>query len=655
MFIIYQSEQLTFWTADSGITRLADMANIGRISGAIAAINNEATAALANINFDFTLLKVEAPPEFTGVGESISQSRKENAENGRFHVLARKLAALFGPLLPQTENLFRAYGKRASDIATARKGKSAGLFATYLGPDPRSLWAAATSGSLAIAVHLLACMLARAWHGPEATSIWVELVAARKQEILAELEMKGTEAFDYSLLVAPRQEISREDLAAWDSSARAWLQTADDVMMRQQKQLMLVIGNCASKVNNENDLYTSVIRAWVTSLGVMENTMSGMSQMVNSGFVFIAISAWHLYPDMSVVGVADLVKQNDPYVNSLGIVTVGLDRTTSESSAGIFWSVPLAHLRYYGKPVRSTGIFGRDNSRLTMDEFSFVILGSVLSTWRGFAKTPNVGVQWALRVLWLLRSPERESTHQHKDLSRMREITSKASWIGHLLDAAERFNDLEDRVQVETARRIVLFGIRRNAFLCDNDMHPPPLFGLSKFSTLFGLLRGPEERITLLRKLGKYLSLSNDQFVIRYFVDRGGVRTCEYTTVFPVGTASPGKLPRWLNEEEEEVFSNGIHIRWLSSPDNAELRCQAIARLGEKPLFIARTPRMQDFRDGKDYSASRWKTSRESSPSPLDRSRRLIVCVCSYSKPEPTKSRHENVRWRRKFSCNNVR
>jgi hypothetical protein len=373
---------------------------------------------------------------------------------------------------------------------------------------------------------------------------------------------------------------------------------------------MLVLDNCALKLEAGNDVYNMVIEKWTASLRAMENILRGITQGVSSGSIFIAISAWHLYPDMSVMGVADLVKQQDPYVESLGILTVGLDDTfMGEHSPGVFWSVPLAHLRFYGKPTRSTGMLGRDNARLTMDEFGFVMLGCVFSTWKGFAKTANLGVQFALRVLWILRSPERESFQNRKDLSRMRDITSKASWIGNILDAAERFNDLKDPIQIQTARQIVSLGNRKSVFLCPTDEHPSPLFGLSKFSTLFSLFKGPENCIALLRKLGKYLNLSNDEFVIRYFVDRGGVRSCEYTTIFPVGKASPGRLP--CHDEDSEVSSEGSHIRWLSSTDNLELRRQAIVRLGEKPLSIVATPRARDFRDENDYASVSKKMSRK--------------------------------------------
>ena len=36
---------------------------IGRITAAVTSVHNENAASLANLNFDFTLVKLEAPPE----------------------------------------------------------------------------------------------------------------------------------------------------------------------------------------------------------------------------------------------------------------------------------------------------------------------------------------------------------------------------------------------------------------------------------------------------------------------------------------------------------------------------------------------------------------------------------------------------------------
>jgi hypothetical protein len=181
--------------------------------------------AAANFTFDFSLVKVEAPAEYRGLGESLSLWRKREAEEGPLHVVARKLGALFSDEVPPGPNLISAYGQRASQIARSPTVKPEsrqqfGVFADYVGADGTSIWAAATSGSNALSVHLLACMLARMWSPSEAVSIWVELVIARKAILQKRIEC---EAFQFSELTAARIELSRDQLAKWDHSARCVL------------------------------------------------------------------------------------------------------------------------------------------------------------------------------------------------------------------------------------------------------------------------------------------------------------------------------------------------------------------------------------------------------------------------------------------------
>lgn len=102
--------------------------------------------------------------------------------------MARKLGALFDQILPKTPLLIEAYGLRTSEIAISTGGEEHSrpfyaMFADEVGIGATTIWAAGTSGSAAIAVHLLACMLARMFPGSEATSIWVELVEERKKEL----------------------------------------------------------------------------------------------------------------------------------------------------------------------------------------------------------------------------------------------------------------------------------------------------------------------------------------------------------------------------------------------------------------------------------------------------------------------------------------
>lgn len=48
--------------------------------------------------------------------------------------------------------------------------------------------------------------------------------------------------------------------------------------------------------------YRSVIDAWVTALQGMEKVVKGTSQEASSGGLLLALSSWHLYPDMIALG-----------------------------------------------------------------------------------------------------------------------------------------------------------------------------------------------------------------------------------------------------------------------------------------------------------------------------------------------------------------
>ncbi|KAL8672970.1 MAG: hypothetical protein Q9168_002603 [Polycauliona sp. 1 TL-2023] len=100
----------------------------------IASGSLEIAPALANLNFDFALYKVAAPKEFEGVGSALSTARRDDAEKGMLHQIARKLGALFERKIPSTPGLTKAYGTRASEIAQAlsldaQGRKSYGVFA----------------------------------------------------------------------------------------------------------------------------------------------------------------------------------------------------------------------------------------------------------------------------------------------------------------------------------------------------------------------------------------------------------------------------------------------------------------------------------------------------------------------------------------------
>ena len=76
--------------------------------------NNENTLALASLKFDFSLMKVEAPTELSGLGAALSTRRRTEAEDGPHHQTARRLTALFEQLVPSTPKVITAYGIRST-------------------------------------------------------------------------------------------------------------------------------------------------------------------------------------------------------------------------------------------------------------------------------------------------------------------------------------------------------------------------------------------------------------------------------------------------------------------------------------------------------------------------------------------------------------
>ncbi|KAJ3580536.1 hypothetical protein NPX13_g44 [Xylaria arbuscula] len=272
----------------------------GKLQASLAQATQDFTLAAANFNFDFTLIKVEAPPEYRDIGTALSPSRVHEAEAGPLHATARRLGALFEDVCPKTPSLIKAYGLRASEItrevsaAEAQNGRKNRndnwIRMEYGGIDATSIWAAATSSKAALPVHLLACIIARMWPPAEATSLWAEIIAERKREILASIEQGDW--FHPGISSAVQQEITREQLAKWDASARAWLQSADSVRQKQYKQFLLIAQNVDAAIqDHEESLYSNIIHVWKTALSAMEGLILGRPHVVRDAPILLGLSA----------------------------------------------------------------------------------------------------------------------------------------------------------------------------------------------------------------------------------------------------------------------------------------------------------------------------------------------------------------------------
>ncbi len=80
----------------------------------------------------------------------------------------------------------------------------------------------------------------------------------------------------------------------------AGCKSADQAMPWHHKQFETIITDAGIPVNEEPSMYQNVTSAWLASLESMENLIQGIPQKVHNGAVLLAVSAWHLYPDMLV-------------------------------------------------------------------------------------------------------------------------------------------------------------------------------------------------------------------------------------------------------------------------------------------------------------------------------------------------------------------
>jgi hypothetical protein len=457
----------------------------------VSAVSNQlqTNLSLASVHFDFSFIKVEPPSEYGGVGKSLSKKRNEEAETGQSHATASKLGVFFEGIVPHVPNLISAYGSRCSEVAKNRDvnpsgTKKHGVFASQVGADGTNIWAAATSGPSALAVNLLACMLTKIWDSPKAISIWMELIFVRR-EILA----SSGRTMDLPISQIP---FTREEIASWDASARAWRLSADQANELRQTQLSIIIDNLGMPVSPKFVLYESVIDAWTSAMITVDKLISGESQSVHTGAPLLGLASWHIYPDMFVFGKGKNkeVKQNDPLVDSGGILTLGIEDVRHQGK-GIYWSLPLAHLRYYGDPVVCKSTLHSDNSRVSLDKFIYVTLGCLIRRWIASAKE----IDDALRLLVQIHN----QIYASKAVPYIRE--NVFNWLELLGCATQNYLDSK-MPQKHELLQLINYGRRVYHSFID-DPKSNSIFGFSQCKTFFSMLPDNNARVMLLRRIAE--------------------------------------------------------------------------------------------------------------------------------------------------------
>ncbi|KAE9369920.1 hypothetical protein N431DRAFT_414266 [Stipitochalara longipes BDJ] len=518
---------------------------------------------------DFSLWKCSAPAEFSAVGVALSSQRRTNAEDGPTHKTARRLGALFEQLIPSTPKLLKAYGLRSSEIIGTPglnpKGTDKdGPFEAYVGTDCTTIWAAATSGPASLGTQLLSCMLVRAWKSDKATSIWVELVAERQAEIIA--AEKENCIISTSTAIAARQDISREELANWDASVRSWLRQADQVKRSNHNQFLLIIKNVATPFVSSKSTYSSVIASWTKSMLCMERLLNEEPQQVSDRAVLLALSAWHLYPDLVVYGEeATNVKFHDLLIPKQAILTLGLGAMRADCDDGVRWSLALSHLRYYGDPVKVSS--NEDVSRVTIRQFQAVVLGAVFGAW-DLAKGDMVDAARWIKALW----DYLQSSIPPGDIERRHSL----SWMEALAKGAEYISELSNS-ELRNGMALLGYGARRaGKFICLGDFDskglspPTPFFGLlnrsvsSSLSEKYEMDRG----VHYIRGVAGSIGLQSDEAFICFSANFARDSYYEYSTVIPHTHQLDG-----VGSERSLKRGHGRWIQALTRSKKEEVTC----------------------------------------------------------------------------------
>jgi hypothetical protein len=362
---------------------------------------------------------------------------------------------------------------------------------------------------------------------------------------------------------------------------------------------MLILDNIQVPVNKTRETYSSVISAWKNALVQMEGLISGVSQEAHQGDIILGLSAWHLFPDLEVVAPCPTsVRQRDTIFKHGGVLTIGLF-TSNLDSGGIHWSLPLAHLRYYGAPVVSSRtVDGNVQSRISANELLLATFGCVLQGWGEIGSNTFQAASWFNHVFTLL---EKSSLAGGRS-ARILLWEGLVTWFSLLLKAARQYVESHGNDR-KTANKLILLGrkhgklflgrpaeplfgllgnnqaydyeVDQSAFWGVESLRPKSNFGndfsassmvLAKFSLrgrYVSLIIADDDKIHFLRKVAQDIAtemkLGPTQIFIRYkrrYV-KWSKHVYEYTTALPWSRSTS---KRKLDRSEHEILG---HRRWL--------------------------------------------------------------------------------------------
>ena len=139
---------------------------------------------------------------------------------------------------------------------------------------------------------------------------------------------------------------------------------------------------------------------------------------------------------MTVLGVGTRtyhVPQQDRLIAPGGMITVGMGSREGCPDETIYWSLPLAHMRFYGDPVNAERRHGMKDSQVSYADFRYVILGSVLSSWN----MENNDIDLAMQCIILLDDSISNDPLQMRNIQELDWLVSLAKCCKDFQQASE--------------------------------------------------------------------------------------------------------------------------------------------------------------------------------------------------------------------------
>lgn len=145
---------------------------------------------------------------------------------------------------------------------------------------------------------------------------------------------------------------------------------------------MLIIDNLNKVVSTTNSLYDDVFQVWCSALQFMESIVSGTALSGDKPEVYIGLSSWHLYPNLFVLGKEPKeVLFEDTLIPDGATISLGMESLSQKLGHGITWTMPLSHVRYYGRPQIASNTIALHSLQVPFDRIIQVAFGSAIESW----------------------------------------------------------------------------------------------------------------------------------------------------------------------------------------------------------------------------------------------------------------------------------